>query len=273
MPKLKDLDKYKALKEKLDETDTKRKVVKKTLKIKDEQVLDDVVELVPDSISNALELTEKVNKLSEEYGVNSFYTKVDKALETNLAIVDKSLMPKEIRELAIKERDSLLSTFDYTEEERKSKIFEDTNPVLEQLVFYKNGKLLEKEDSKPLAYYTKEEIEPILEDYFMYCATQKFNPSVINLSLYLGINTTTLYDWASGRQDVVFRDSIIRAINMIQAVKDDLAERSKINASVHIFNSKNFYGMSDKVDTRITVEDNRKIDSVKAKLIIDTLPD
>ena len=92
------------------------------------------------------------------------------------------------------------------------------------------------------------EVEEAIYGYFVECSNNNRLPTIEGMSLFLGIDRTTLWRWSQGdgcSQEVC--NAMKRGKSVLSAIDAELALKSKISPVTYIFRSKNFYGMSDTV--------------------------
>ena len=94
-----------------------------------------------------------------------------------------------------------------------------------------------------------EAVEERIEEYFSTCSKCDALPTVEGLSLALGVDRSTLWNW--GRGDGCTRgttEAVQRAKTLLSAIDAQLASQGKIQPVTYIFRSKNFYGLTDRVE-------------------------
>lgn len=181
------------------------------------------------------------------------------------------ITPEETRRLALLKSKEVLS-YRNGKDKLATKGFEgDNNPSANALALYEAGMYLRTHSPKQLCYFTCEEIEPIISDYFNLCATARLPLSVPGLATYLGVSVKQLLALAEGANGNEFYDLLQYAINTILAFKSEMAEDGNIAPSTYVFNAKNFFGMKDVAEKQVVV--TRFGDSSKQRQIIDALPD
>lgn len=101
-----------------------------------------------------------------------------------------------------------------------------------------------------------EQVEQRINDYFDYCIEAQLRPTVEGLSLALGIDRKTMYNWETGKTRAQFSDYrlhvIKKAKDYIAFLMSDLVMEGKINPVTWIFYAKNYFGMSDKQEVILT---------------------
>ncbi|MDF2523653.1 MAG: hypothetical protein K0R31_1294 [Clostridiales bacterium] len=85
--------------------------------------------------------------------------------------------------------------------------------------------------------------------YFDYCMEQGLKPNVEGLSLAIGIDRRTLWDWETGNTRTSSgsrrSDIIKKAKDYIAFLMSDAVMEGQINAICWIFYAKNYFGMKD----------------------------
>ena len=94
-----------------------------------------------------------------------------------------------------------------------------------------------------------EAVEERIEDYFRLCSERDALPTIEGMSLALGVDRSTLWNWSKGQGCTRgTTEAVQRAKTLLSAMDAELASKGKIQPVTYIFRSKNFYGLSDKVE-------------------------
>ncbi len=89
--------------------------------------------------------------------------------------------------------------------------------------------------------------------YFRRCVEDDIKPTVQGLSNALGVHRTTLSDWANGQSRADTHQEVARkAYNILAELYEAYMSENKINPVAGIFLGKNFYGMKDTTEQRVT---------------------
>lgn len=152
------------------------------------------------------------------------------------------------------------------------RLFDNKNPVLSNVELFNKGLELQEQSKMPLSKLSYGAMKEIVSQYFNHCGLNKINPSIPSLCLWLGVSRQTIERWRVGTISTEFQEIIQQAYNIIQTIKDDLAERGEIVGLVHIFHSKNYFNMKDK-NISVDIAYNPAEEAKANKEIIDALPD
>lgn len=99
------------------------------------------------------------------------------------------------------------------------------------------------------------EVENRISEYFDYCMEVGLRPNIEGLSLAIGVDRRTLWDWEVGntRSSVGSRrsDIIKKAKDYIAFLMSDAVMEGQINPVTWIFYAKNYFGMSDKQEIEV----------------------
>ena len=99
---------------------------------------------------------------------------------------------------------------------------------------------------------TDEECAERLNAFFARIAETGEIPTVEKMSLALGADRTTVWEWAEGKRGSARANMIKRAKGILATLDAELAATGKMPQVVYIFRSKNFYGMKDQQDITLT---------------------
>lgn len=90
------------------------------------------------------------------------------------------------------------------------------------------------------------QVEERINWYFEHCVQNDMKPTVSGMSMALGIDRSTLYDWSRGiTRGVTHTDIVKRAMNVLAALWEDYMLNGKINPVSGIFLGKNHFGYTD----------------------------
>lgn len=108
-------------------------------------------------------------------------------------------------------------------------------------------------DFEPVDSTDVEAVEERCLWYFRRCVDDDIKPTVQGLSNALGVNRNTLSRWASGQSRADTHQEVARkAYNILAELWEAYMSENKINPVSGIFLGKNFYGMKDTTEQRIT---------------------
>lgn len=131
-----------------------------------------------------------------------------------------------------------------------SKIYNDSARLLDDNFYLlTHGKGVEKKIGRPLKFATDEIMRKEIKEYVEHCGESNTIPSVLGLSLWLGVHRDTIYEWSNG--DFPYTDTIKLAMQMIHKYTEDNALLGNINPVLYFFMSKNYWGMRDTTETVI----------------------
>lgn len=100
-----------------------------------------------------------------------------------------------------------------------------------------------KKMGRPLAFSTVEELEEMIQKYYIRCEEKEKPLTMSGLALWLGISRQTLVNY-SYKDD--FFDTINIARGMVQADMEERGLSGNSNATMSIFSLKNNFGWVDK---------------------------
>ena len=104
-------------------------------------------------------------------------------------------------------------------------------------------------------------------DYFKLCDKYNIIPTIASLSLYLGVNKETIYQYANNPKMYECSNILKTAIQTCQAYHENAFMSGEIPPVAFIFYAKNYYGMKDQTDVRFNQDQNNDTissDSVSA---------
>lgn len=91
-----------------------------------------------------------------------------------------------------------------------------------------------------------EQVQERIWQYFSFCAETDQKPGVAGLSLALGIDRRTFYNWWSGATRSKTHASIAQsAKQVLEALWEDYAQNGKVNPVIAIFTAKNHFNYRD----------------------------
>lgn len=102
---------------------------------------------------------------------------------------------------------------------------------------------------------TNEECADRLTDFFARCQETGELPTVEKMAIALRITRTTLMQWERGDLGEERAELIGLAKERIHALEGEMVMEGKIPAVPYIFRSKNYYGMADKQEVEVKVEE------------------
>ena len=100
----------------------------------------------------------------------------------------------------------------------------------------------------PRAFDSYEECLNEVEDYFKLCYECNIIPTIASLSLYLGLNRETLYNYANNPKIYDYSNILKLAINTCQSYQETAVLDGSIPSVPFIFLSKNYFGLKDTTD-------------------------
>jgi len=123
-------------------------------------------------------------------------------------------------------------------------VVEDVSAVTQSLDFHRQFLKMPKVSGSDT-----EAVEERIEEYFRICSERDALPTVEGMSLALGVSRSTLWEWGRGNNCTRgTTEAVQRAKTLLSALDAELAVRGKIQPVAYIFRSKNYYGLSDKVE-------------------------
>lgn len=96
-----------------------------------------------------------------------------------------------------------------------------------------------------------------VEDYFKLCDKYNIIPTIASMSLYLGVNKETIYQYANNPKVYECSNILKTAIQTCQAYHENAFISGEIPPVAFIFYAKNYYGMKDQTDVRFN-QDNQE---------------
>lgn len=111
----------------------------------------------------------------------------------------------------------------------------------------------------PRAFDSYEECLNEVEDYFKLCYECNIIPTISSLSLYLGLNRETLYNYANNPKIYDYSNILKLAINTCQSYQETAVLDGSIPSVPFIFLSKNYFGLKDTTD--ISFNNNNQNDN------------
>ena len=104
-------------------------------------------------------------------------------------------------------------------------------------------------------------------DYFKLCDKYDIIPTIASMSLYLGVNRETIYQYANNPKMYECSNILKTAIQTCQAYHENAFMSGEVPPVAFIFYAKNYYGMKDQTDVRFNQDQNSETissDSVSA---------
>lgn len=105
---------------------------------------------------------------------------------------------------------------------------------------------------RPQIFSSYEECRNEIEDYFKLCDTYNMIPTIASLSLYLGVNRETLYNFANNPKMYSYSNIVKYAINTCQSYQETAVLDGTVQSVPFIFLAKNYYGLKDTTDVSIS---------------------
>ena len=186
-----------------------------------------------------------------------------------------------------------------TQEERRQQVIDKSNPTnssKSKLTEYLSQPNVKKFNSittsksfdiaskkgYPRAFGSYDECLEEVEGYFKLCYECDIIPTIASLSIYLGLNRETLYNYANNPKIYDYSNILKLAINTCQSYQETAVLDGSIPSVPFIFLSKNYFGLKDTTDVRFnpdnpdnTINSNtmdiikEQIESEKNNLLID----
>lgn len=100
----------------------------------------------------------------------------------------------------------------------------------------------------PRAFKDYQECLTEVEEYFKLCYDCNVIPTIASMSVYLGLNRDTLYNYANNPKLYDYSDVLKMAINTCQSYQETAVLDGSIPSVPFIFLSKNYYGLKDTTD-------------------------
>lgn len=108
--------------------------------------------------------------------------------------------------------------------------------------------------ARPLKFESVEQLESMIESYFIDCDDNEEPYTITGLALWLDTNRETLLNYEERPE---FFDTIKRAKLRCENWVEKGLLKNKVNATAGIFNLKNNYGWKDKTETDITTDGDK----------------
>lgn len=90
------------------------------------------------------------------------------------------------------------------------------------------------------------QVENRINEYLDFCEEQDKKPSMVDLSLWLGVNRDTLKSWKRGEfRSSTHKQLIERYVTLLEAQWTDYMMNGKVNPASGIFIAKNLFGYRD----------------------------
>lgn len=102
---------------------------------------------------------------------------------------------------------------------------------------------------RPLKFKSVEDLEELIQGYFVDCDQEKKPYTITGLALWLDTSRETLINYEERPE---FFDAIKRAKSKCENWIEENALTNKVNPTTAIFNLKNNYGWKDKTEQDIT---------------------
>ena len=124
----------------------------------------------------------------------------------------------------------------------------------------------------PRAFGSYNECLEEIEEYFKLCYDCNIIPTIASLSLYLGLNRETLYNYANNPKIYDYSNILRMAIDTCQSYQEGAVLDGSIPSVPFIFLSKNYFGLKDTTDVRFNnnQQDNtinsQSIDAIKKQI-------
>lgn len=93
-------------------------------------------------------------------------------------------------------------------------------------------------------------------EYFKLCDKYNIIPTIASMSLYLGVNKETIYQYANNPKMYECSNILKTAIQTCQAYHENAFMSGEVPPVAFIFYAKNYYGMKDQTDVRFNQDQN-----------------
>lgn len=122
------------------------------------------------------------------------------------------------------------------------------------------------------------QVENRINEYLDFCEEQDKKPSMVDLSLWLGVNRDTLKSWKRGEfRSSTHKQLIERYVTLLEAQWTDYMMNGKVNPASGIFIAKNLFGYRDTQEVVIEPKtplgeetDTKQLEDKYAESVIDT---
>ena len=122
------------------------------------------------------------------------------------------------------------------------------------------------------------QVENRINEYLDFCEEQDKKPSMVDLSLWLGVNRDTLKSWKRGEfRSSTHKQLIEKYVTLLEAQWTDYMMNGKVNPASGIFIAKNLFGYRDAQEVVIEPKtplgeeaDAKQLESKYAESVIDT---
>lgn len=145
----------------------------------------------------------------------------------------------------------------------ENEFLDTSKEALESILQFTNAKIA----------ITPDEFAESLTRFFDTMLEQGQIPTVEKMGLALGYDTSTLNNLRNGSKGYEIASHISRAFQIIAAYDAEMATQGKVNPTVYIFRSKNFYGLRDDYNIVIPQSDvDKQLESeedIRARLLKD----
>lgn len=117
----------------------------------------------------------------------------------------------------------------------------------------------------PRAFKSYDECLEEVESYFKLCFDCNIIPTIASLSLYLGLNRESLYNYANNPKMYDYSSILKLAINTCQSYQEGAVLEGSIPSVPFIFLAKNYYNLKDQTD--ITFNNNQNDNTINSQSI------
>lgn len=104
---------------------------------------------------------------------------------------------------------------------------------------------------RPPAFNSIEQLDSDIKSFLELCQKTTTIPTVIGLATWLGVNKDTLYAHANNPNSI-FSDSVKNFIDLCHMSLENGAIDGKVNPVTYIFMGKNYFGLSDSKDIKVS---------------------
>lgn len=113
---------------------------------------------------------------------------------------------------------------------------------------------------KPYAFDSREQLEQDLVDYFNTCDDYGIIPTVMGAAMWLGVHRDTIYSHANNSNSP-YADICKNLIDYCHMTIENGTIAGKVNPVTFIFLSKNYYGLSDQKEIKVSAGDGDRVNA------------
>ena len=136
--------------------------------------------------------------------------------------------------------------------------------------FYKKS-ISKSKKGRPWTYPTAQALQTEVTAYFEFCIDRLIAVTVGGLSAWLGVGVGTIRTWRQNQDTMPFYEVIEGAVAFVHSMTEQGAMDGNVPAIAYIFASKNYHGLTDKMD--YVVIPHETMTALEQDDIIKQLPD